>query len=175
MSLINLRDVGVVSPRPLFQNLDLTIQETDRVGLIAGNGAGKTTLLRYLARQADPGSGQITHRRGLRVGFVEQDVPANLLDLTMHEAIRRALPAAERDGLAWKIGLVLDMLETPAAMRERRLAELSGGWQRLALLARVWAPIPTCCCWTSRPIIWTRNGWRCWRTGSITRPRAWRW
>jgi ATPase subunit of ABC transporter with duplicated ATPase domains len=142
MSLINLRSAGVVSPRPLFQNLDLTIHETDRVGLIAGNGAGKTTLLRCLAGQADLSAGQITRRRGLRIGFVEQDVPANLLDLTMHEAIRRALPAAERDGLAWKIGLVLDMLETPAAMRERRLAELSGGWQRLALLARVWVTDP---------------------------------
>ena len=113
MSLIHLRNVGVVSPRPLFHNLDLTIHETDRIGLIAGNGGGKTTLLRCLARQAEPGSGEITHRRGLRVGFVEQDVPANLLDLTMNEAIRRALPAAERETLSWKIGLVLDMLETP--------------------------------------------------------------
>jgi ATPase subunit of ABC transporter with duplicated ATPase domains len=137
MSLINLRGVGIVSPRPLFHNLDLTIQESDRIGLIAGNGAGKTTLLRCLARQAEPGVGEITGRRGLRIGFVEQDVPANLLDLTMTEAIRRALPAAEREALAWKIGLVLDMLETPEAMRERPLSALSGGWQRLALIARV--------------------------------------
>src|SRR6202043_2837495 len=107
MSLINLRNVGVVSPRTLFQNLDLTIHETDRIGLIAGNGAGKTTLLRCLAKQAEPGVGEITWRRGLRVGFVEQDVPANLLDLPMTEAIRRALPAAERETDAWKIGLVL--------------------------------------------------------------------
>ena len=142
MSLIDLRGAGVVSPRPLFQNLDLTIHETDRIGLIAGNGAGKTTLLRCLAGQIDLGAGRITRRRGLRVGFVEQDVPADLLGLTMHEAIRRALPAAERDGLAWKIGLVLDMLETPPAMRERTLAELSGGWQRLALLARAWVTDP---------------------------------
>jgi len=142
MSLIDLRGVGVVSPRPLFQNLDLTIHETDRVGLIAGNGAGKTTLLRCITGQTDPGAGRITRRRGLRVGFVEQDVPLNLLGLTMREAIRRALPAAEREGLAWKVDLVLDMLETPPAMRERGLADLSGGWQRLALLARVWVTDP---------------------------------
>ncbi len=142
MSLIHLRGLGVVSPRPLFQNLDLTIHETDRVGLIAGNGMGKTTLLRCLARQAEPGMGEVTWRRGLRVGFVEQDVPANLLDLAMTEAIRRALPAAEREAQAWKIGLVLDMLDTPPDMRERKLSELSGGWQRLALIARVWVTDP---------------------------------
>jgi ATPase subunit of ABC transporter with duplicated ATPase domains len=142
MSLIHLRNVGVVSPRPLFRNLDLTIHATDRIGLIAGNGAGKTTLLRCLAGQAEPGIGEITRRRGLRIGFVEQDVPTNLLELTMTEAIRRALPAAEREALAWKIGFVLDMLDTPAEMRERQLSELSGGWQRLALIARVWVTDP---------------------------------
>jgi ATPase subunit of ABC transporter with duplicated ATPase domains len=142
MSLINLRGLGIVSPRPLFHDLDLTIHETDRIGLIAGNGAGKTTLLRCLARQAEPGMGEITWRRGLRVGFVEQDVPTNLLDLPMTEAIRRALPPAEREAESWKIGLVLDMLDTPPDMRERKLSALSGGWQRLALIARVWVTDP---------------------------------
>ncbi|HEY3787468.1 MAG TPA: ATP-binding cassette domain-containing protein, partial [Urbifossiella sp.] len=128
MSLIHLRNVGVISPRVLFKNLDLTIHETDRIGLIAGNGMGKTTLLRCLAGQAEPGIGDITCRRGLRIGFVEQDIPANLLDLTMNEAIRRALPLTERETSSWKIGLLLDMLDTPAEMRERKLSELSGGW-----------------------------------------------
>ena len=45
-------------------------------------------------------------------------MPANLLDLTLHEAIRRALPPAEREDQRWKVGLVLDMLEAPAAMRD---------------------------------------------------------
>jgi len=69
-------------------------------------------------------------------------VPANLLDLPLNEAIRRASPAAERESQAWKSGLVLDMLEAPAAMRERPLSALSGGWQRLALIARVWVTDP---------------------------------
>jgi ATPase subunit of ABC transporter with duplicated ATPase domains len=142
MSLIHLRNVGVISPRPLFKNLDLTVHETDRIGLIAGNGGGKTTLLRCLAGQAEPGTGEITCRRGLRIGYVEQDIPAGLLDLTMNEAVRRALPVAERETLSWKIGLVLDLLETPDAMRQRKLAELSGGWQRIALIARVWVSDP---------------------------------
>jgi ATPase subunit of ABC transporter with duplicated ATPase domains len=142
MSLINLRNLGVFLPRVLFQNLDLSVHEADRIGLVAGNGAGKTTLLRCLAGQMEPGAGDITRRRGLRVGFVEQDVPNTLLELPLHEAIRRALPVPERETGAWKAGMVLDLLETPAAMRERKLCELSGGWQRLALIARVWVTDP---------------------------------
>jgi ATPase subunit of ABC transporter with duplicated ATPase domains len=142
MSLMNLRNVGVFSPRVLFQKLDFAIHETDRIGLIAGNGAGKTTLLRCLAGQAEPSEGELTRRRGLRVGFVEQDVPPSLLGLSLNEAVRRALPVAEREAAAWKAGMVLDLLETPAAMRERTLSELSGGWQRLALIARVWVTDP---------------------------------
>ena len=142
MSLIQVRNLGVVSPRPLFQHLDFALHEADRIGLVAGNGAGKTTLLRCIAGQAEAGAGDIVRRRGLRVGFVEQDVPAALLDLPLAEAIRRALPVAEREANGWKVGLVLDMLETPEAMRGRRLCELSGGWQRLALIARAWIADP---------------------------------
>jgi ATPase subunit of ABC transporter with duplicated ATPase domains len=142
MGLIHLRGLGIVSPHPLFQGLDLTLNPNDRIGLIGGNGTGKTTLLRCIARELEPGTGEVTHRRGLRVGFVPQDVPDTLLDLTLYETIRRALPAAERTTDAWKIDVVLDMLETPAALRDRTLSALSGGWQRLALLARVWVTDP---------------------------------
>ena len=92
MSLLSLRALAIASPRPLFTGLDLTIHPDDRIGLIAANGGGKSTLLRCLAGQSEPTSGDITRRRGLRLAFVEQDVPANLLDLTFNETIRRALP-----------------------------------------------------------------------------------
>ena len=75
MPSINLRDVGVLSPHPLFQNLTMTIGDADRIGLIAGNGGGKTTLLRCLAGLAEPTTGDIVRSRGMRVGYVEQDVP----------------------------------------------------------------------------------------------------
>ncbi len=100
MPSISLRDVGVMSPHPLFQNLTMTFGDADRIGLIAGNGGGKTTLLRCLSGLAEPTAGDVVRSRGMRVGYVEQDVPANLLNLSLAEAIRRALPPAERDSRA---------------------------------------------------------------------------
>ena len=91
MALISLRDVGVVTPRTLFQNITFSFGPGDRIGLIAGNGGGKSTLLRCIAGQATPDMGGVTLSRGLRVAHVEQDVPEPLLRLTLHEAVRRAL------------------------------------------------------------------------------------
>ena len=142
MSLLSLRALAIASPRPLFTGLDLTIHPDDRIGLIAANGGGKSTLLRCLAGQSEPTSGDITRRRGLRLAFVEQDVPANLLDLTFNETIRRALPPAERDANQWRIDLLLETFGAPAELHERKLAALSGGWQRMALIARAWITEP---------------------------------
>ncbi|MBM3534190.1 MAG: ABC-F family ATP-binding cassette domain-containing protein [Alphaproteobacteria bacterium] len=142
MGSISLRDVGVVASTPLFTNLSLVIGESDRVGLVAANGAGKTTLLKCLAGLAEPTSGEITRSRGLRVGMVEQDMPATLLDLALAEAIRRALPPAERESEEWRVGVVLDEFETPEELRGRPVRQLSGGWQRLALIARAWITQP---------------------------------
>ena len=142
MPTISLRDVGVLSPHPLFQNLSLVIGDTDRIGLIAGNGGGKTTLLKCLAGVIEPTTGDIIRSRGMRVGYVEQDMPANLLNLPLAEAIRRALPPAERDANEWRVDVVLDEFGTPPDLRDRPLAALSGGWQRLALIARAWVNEP---------------------------------
>ncbi len=142
MALISLRDVGGVTLRPLFQNITFNFGPGDRIGLIAGNGGGKTTLLRCIAGLADPDAGSVTLSRGLRVGYVEQDVPDALLGLTLHEAVRRALPPGTREHEAWRVGAVLDEFDTPDDLRDRSVAALSGGWQRLALLARIWVTQP---------------------------------
>jgi len=141
MTLISLRSVGVLTPQPLFVNLTFNIGPGDRIGLVAGNGGGKSTLLRCIAGHA-PDVGSIILSRGLRVGHVEQDVPETLRSLPLHEAVRRALPQAEREHEAWRVGAVLDEFSTPDELRERPVAALSGGWQRLALLARVWITEP---------------------------------
>ncbi len=142
MALISLQDFGVATPRVLFQGITFTFGPGDRVGLIAGNGGGKSTLLRCIAGLAEPDSGTITLSRGRRVGYVEQDLPQTLLGLSLHEAVRRALPPGERDSEGWRVGMVLDEFDTPDALRDRPLGALSGGWQRLALLARVWVTQP---------------------------------
>ena len=56
MGSISLRNLGVTATSPLFSDLNLTIADGDRVGLVAGNGNGKTTLLRIIAGLGEPTS-----------------------------------------------------------------------------------------------------------------------
>lgn len=142
MGSISLRDVSVVAASPLFQNLTLVIGEADRLGVVAGNGGGKTTLLKCLAGLAEPTTGEIVRSRGMRVGMVEQELTTNLYDLPLAEAIRRALPLARREVESWRVEVVLDEFETPAELHRRPVKALSGGWQRLALIARAWIAEP---------------------------------
>ncbi|WP_442579061.1 ABC-F family ATP-binding cassette domain-containing protein [Mesorhizobium sp. ASY16-5R] len=142
MTLINLRSLGVTLGAPLFSNLNLSVEPGDRLGIVAANGRGKSTLLRVVTGAFEPTSGDVTRARGLRIGHVEQDVPAGLLDATFHHAALGALPAEQAESESWRVDIVLDSLDVPEAMRERPLSKLSGGWLRLAMLARVWVTEP---------------------------------
>jgi ATPase subunit of ABC transporter with duplicated ATPase domains len=136
--LINLQSLGVTLRTPLFSNLDLVIGAGDRLGLVAANGTGKSTLLRCISGDFDPTHGEITRARGARVGHVPQDAPAHLMGATLHDAVCEGLDESEH----WRADIVLDSLAAPAELRARRLDQLSGGWRRLALLARTWVGDP---------------------------------
>jgi ATPase subunit of ABC transporter with duplicated ATPase domains len=142
MGSISLRNAGLVATDTLFSNLNFVIGDGDRVGLVAGNGRGKTTLLRAMAGQGELTSGDIIRSRGLQVGYVEQDMPPKSMGLTLYDAVLEALPIADRETDSWRVDVVLDEFETPDAMRNRKLTELSGGWQRIALIARCWVLQP---------------------------------
>jgi ATPase subunit of ABC transporter with duplicated ATPase domains len=142
MTLMTLRGLGMMLAAPLFSDLTLTIQPGDRIGLVAANGRGKSTLLRCLAGTVEATAGEITRSRGLRVGHVEQEVPAEVMDLPFAEAVLRALPPDQADQESWRVDIVLDDLEVPVDLRSVRVGASSGGWQRIAMLGRVWVTEP---------------------------------
>lgn len=142
MGSISLQNLSTIATDPLFTGLSVVIADGDRVGLVAGNGLGKTTLLRIMAGLAEPTTGEVVRSRGLRIGYVEQDVPAALMPLTLRDAVLDALPPADRETDAWRADVALDGFETPYELRDRKVSELSGGWQRLMLIARVWVTDP---------------------------------
>ncbi|MBZ9818431.1 ABC-F family ATP-binding cassette domain-containing protein [Mesorhizobium sp. CA4] len=137
MALISLKSLGVTMSAPLFSNLDLIIGAGDRLGIVAANGRGKSTLLKCLAGAFEPTAGDIARSRGLRVGHVGQSVPDALLGRSFHDVVADALPREQRESELWRVDVVLDSLDVPEEMRGRPMRALSGGWQRLALIARV--------------------------------------
>lgn len=138
MTLLSLKDAGITLGAPLFTQLYLTLNPGDRLAVVAPNGRGKSTLLQAIAGQIDLTEGQITRRRGLVAGLLVQDMPVDLAGQTVREVVLTATPNDE----TWRAEIALDDLDIPEAFRDRRMADLSGGWQRLVMLARVWVTEP---------------------------------
>jgi len=137
MALVDVSNLGVTLGAPLFSELNFSIHPADRIGLVAANGRGKSTLLRCLAGRIEPSEGDITQSRGVTVGLVEQDVPSALMDTSFEATALAALSLERQVSERWRVDVALDSLQVPQALRDRPLRQLSGGWQRFALLARV--------------------------------------
>jgi ATPase subunit of ABC transporter with duplicated ATPase domains len=137
MTVVNIRNLGVTLGAPLFSNLNLSLNAGDRLGIVAANGRGKSTLLRALAGRIEPTAGDITRSRGLTLGFVEQNMPEALLAEPFYRAVQLALPEDQAENESWRVDIVLDSLRVDEILRSRTLGQLSGGWQRIALIARV--------------------------------------
>ncbi|SDG66121.1 ABC-F family ATP-binding cassette domain-containing protein [Pelagibacterium luteolum] len=142
MTTIALKDAGYTAKTSLFSNLTLSIGPGDRVGVVAANGAGKTTLLKCITGENELSTGSLTLSRGARVGYVPQDVPKTLTGASMFDAVASGLNAEMLASESWRVDVVLDSLSTPDDIRLLPVRQLSGGWQRLMLLARAWVADP---------------------------------
>ena len=57
----------------LLEGVTLSISPGEKIGLVGRNGCGKTSLLKILAGASDADAGEISRRRGLRVGYLPQE------------------------------------------------------------------------------------------------------
>ncbi|MES1199630.1 MAG: ATP-binding cassette domain-containing protein, partial [Pseudomonadota bacterium] len=75
--MLEIRDLTYrIAGRTLFDDASAFIAEGWKVGLIGRNGTGKTTLLRLIREEVGRANASISLRRGARMGFVAQEVPA---------------------------------------------------------------------------------------------------
>jgi ATPase subunit of ABC transporter with duplicated ATPase domains len=117
----------------VFEGVSFLLDDA-RTALVGENGAGKSTLLKCLLGELELNDGQIVRSRGLKVGYVPQDVPAGLADKTVREVLEAALPT--QDGSEdWKVDVLLDEIGVAYETSQQAFGSLSGGWQRLMLIA----------------------------------------
>ena len=98
------------------------IGENERVGLIGRNGTGKTTLLQLLNGSEKPDGGQISIRKGTRIGYLDQ-VPRSGDDETVRDVLERAF-CEPRQWLA-------EMRELERIMADPEQAAGADGFERL--------------------------------------------
>ena len=96
--------------RYLYKDTSWHIKPNEKIGLIGANGTGKSTLLRIINGEYQLSGGEITKRKDLTIGFLNQDLLSYesknpILHVTM-EAF------AKQNELATEIDRLLKLLET---------------------------------------------------------------
>lgn len=146
----------------LFDDVNITITQGKKVGLIGANGAGKTSLFKMLTGELDTDKGDVDLPANTRIAYLQQEVPASSEsaidyvlggDVKLTE-IQNAIAEAERSE-RFDIGQLHDQLASVDGYTARSraeqlmvglgfeeadfvksLGEFSGGWRIRLNLAR---------------------------------------
>ena len=127
MILLNAHKIEYSLPgRSLLQEVDLSLSQNEKVGLVGRNGAGKSTLLKILCEKLKPDAGQLTIRNGIRMRYLEQ-LPELTFDteLSLREIVCLGCP--ELTGMRRRYNELCQELEE----EPERQSELSAEMNRL--------------------------------------------
>jgi ATP-binding cassette subfamily F protein uup len=119
---------------PVFDNLDLVVQQGDRVALVGRNGSGKSTLMKVMAGLMEADKGTRVLGPGTTVGYMEQE-PKMEGFTTLGEFAASQLDPME----SYKVDMVAEGLKFNP---EGLIATASGGERRRAALAKLLAEAP---------------------------------
>ncbi len=132
MSLIAVKNLAVsYGGNAVLKNVSLVLEPGEIVTIVGPNGSGKTSLLRAIIGATEPVGGEITLKKGLKIGYVPQRLHIDpTLPITVDRFMRLgAKVAREACGAALEAAGVPDI-------RNRQMTQLSGGQFQRVLLAR---------------------------------------
>ena len=119
----------------LFENINLVINNGDRIGLIGPNGSGKSTLLKIICQRMDPDEGRIVSRKHIRTAYLAQsDVFEE--QASVEENLEAALSGLGLDEIERcnRVQALLSRAEFPDT--SVAVALLSGGWRKRLAICR---------------------------------------
>ncbi|SEK43226.1 zinc transport system ATP-binding protein [Roseovarius azorensis] len=112
-------------------DVNLTLDRGEIVTIVGPNGSGKSTLLRAMIGAVGLAAGSVRRAPGLRIGYVPQQLhidPTLPITVTRFLGLPRRHPATDLRAALEQAGL--------PDLRDRQMADLSGGQFQRVLLAR---------------------------------------
>ena len=136
MNILSLENVSKnYGIKPLFENVTIGLEDTDKIGIIGANGSGKTTLLRVIAGTETPDTGRVVRTQGKTLAYLSQNPPidenATVLEMIFSSSggvmkLLRDYETACHD-LAMQGGTDAKLLELVFQLQHE--LEASGGWE----------------------------------------------
>ena len=120
--------------RPLLENISLSINEGDKIGLVGVNGTGKSTLLKILAGKEEAEGGTVIKTKGVRIGYLPQ-TPHFHKDLSVLEQVLQDVSSNERESKEYECKAILTKLGITDF--DEPVTNLSGGQKKRVALAGV--------------------------------------
>ncbi|MEI1250639.1 ABC-F family ATP-binding cassette domain-containing protein [Rhizobium aouanii] len=116
--------VGYEPGNPILKNLNLRIDNDDRIALLGSNGNGKSTFAKFISGRLAPESGEVKIAPSLKIGFFAQHQLDDLIpEQSPVEHVRRLMPGAPEAKVRARVaqmGLATEKMATAAK-------DLSGG------------------------------------------------
>ena len=142
MPLLRLDNVSLAYGHlPLLAHVDFQIEPGERVCLVGRNGTGKSTMLRAITGVALPDDGEIWRQDTLRIGHLEQEVPADT-EQTVFEVVAAGL--GELGALLAQYHHVTRQAGAGGPSSLKRLAEVAARAGRRGESRRPWDGWPSC-------------------------------
>ncbi len=134
--MINIHKLSVsFAGDELFGDISFRINQGDRIGLIGKNGAGKTTLLKLLSGTISADSGDIAFEKGIRTGFLKQDIDFEKGCTVLQEAYKAFDELQELEGSLEEINQALaDRTDYDSESYQQLMVDLNDVTHRYELL-----------------------------------------
>ena len=98
--LINIKNLSkTYVTEKILDDVDLIVEDTDKIGLIGNNGSGKTTLFKILLNEISSDSGEIYMKKNIKIGYLEQQLDIHSENTLYNECqeIFKDIIAMEKD------------------------------------------------------------------------------
>ena len=127
-----------ISAKPIrtalyFPDLNFTLWQGERLGIIGPNGSGKSVLLKIFMEQLAPDAGRVILGKGLEVGYYAQTRQDLNPNLSVLEEIWSLTPSVPEEEIRNFLGAFLFSGDDVA----RETGSLSGGEQSRVALAKL--------------------------------------
>ena len=134
MNILSLENVSKnYGIRPLFENVTLGFEDTDKIGIIGANGSGKSTFLKVVAGTETPDTGKVTRTSGKTLAFLSQN-PQFDDEKTVLETIFAASDGVMKtirdyENACHDLAVEYSDEQLEKVSRLQHELEISGGWE----------------------------------------------